>query len=362
MRVLHLPTSVGNHSWCLSRGERELGLKSDVLVMEGSYLSYPSDYHVGLDGLRNTSARWWRLLKIFVEIRNKYDIFHFNWGSTLFTMRSLNLHHLELPFYPEESGLFVTYNGCDARQKYPTLSKGEGFSACKYCSVEDCDSGELDRSRAKGIRKFEKKANFIWGLNPDIMDFLPDKNADFIPYAVALNLDRPPVPPSYKGGRSLRVGHAPTNRDIKGTKFLISAVEKINKNRPGSIELIMVEGVAHAAALNIYSQVDIIVDQLLIGWYGTLAVEAMLLGKPVIARIDSKDVERVPSRMREELQDCIINANPETIAATLLDILGSPDDLRRRGAASIEYAHKWHAPRYVAGLTLEKYQMAKKFL
>ena len=32
-----------------------------------------------------------------------------------------------------------------------------------------------------------------------------------------------------------------------------------------------------------YAQADLVVDQVLIGWYGALAVETMAMGKPVIA-------------------------------------------------------------------------------
>ena len=34
IRVLHLPTNNGNHPWALSRAERKLGLKSDLLLVK----------------------------------------------------------------------------------------------------------------------------------------------------------------------------------------------------------------------------------------------------------------------------------------------------------------------------------------
>lgn len=360
MKVLHLPSAIGNHSWCLSRGERALGIHSDVLVTEGSYLAYPADFHVGLDRLRGPVARWSRLIKVFAEIRRKYDVFHFNWGSTLFTMRSLGLNHLEMPFYPKESSLFVTYNGCDARQKYPTIRNGTEFSACKFCNVRECDTGILDKTRADGIKKMAGRAEGIWGLNPDILNFLPATKTDFLPYAVAFDAKHTAKISRYSGRRPLKVAHAPTNREIKGTRFLVDAINRINKKYPDSLELIMVEGLAHSEAINLYVQADVVVDQLLIGWYGTFAVEAMMLGKPVIARIDSKDSLQIPKGMCDQLAGAVINANPNTIEAVLEGLLLSPSELRRYAENAVDYASRWHNPEYVASLTVAKYEKARR--
>ena len=44
-----------------------------------------------------------------------------------------------------------------------------------------------------------------------------------------------------------------------------------------------------------YRDADIVVDQLLAGWYGGFAVEAMALGKPVIAYLRESDLHHVPA-------------------------------------------------------------------
>jgi glycosyltransferase involved in cell wall biosynthesis len=47
----------------------------------------------------------------------------------------------------------------------------------------------------------------------------------------------------------------------------------------------------HHEAVESYKQADIVVDQLLIGWYGMLAQECMALGKPVCVYI-REDLEQ----------------------------------------------------------------------
>lgn len=356
MRVLHLPTSIGNNAWALSRGERALGVHSDTLVTHASYLDYPADSIVDLGGSRTALGRWYLLLKAFLSVRARYDVFHFNWGSSLFTMRGIHLQHLELPFYPERAALFATYNGCDARQKLPTLARG-GVSACEHCVVRDCGPG-LDRSREDGIVKMERHAQHLWALNPDLLAFLPSRRSGFLPYAVPLV--EKARPQRGEVGRPLRIAHAPTNREIKGTAFLLSAVESISKRHPDAIELILIEGKSHREALEIYGAADVVVDQLLIGWYGAFAVETMMLGKPVIVRIDARDAQAVPEPMRKELMQAVIQADPNTIEAVLEGLLESPAKLAAHAQGCFEYARKWHDPVHVASLTVAQYEEALK--
>lgn len=355
MKVLHLPSAVGNHSWCLSRGERALGVDSDVLVLDASYLSYPADFNIHLGRLNTPLARWSKLIRTFAEIRSGYNVFHFNWGSTLFTMRALGINHLELPFYPRDSSLFVTYNGCDARQKHPTIALGAEFSACKVCTVKECDSGRMDSTRASGIKKMVERVEHVWGLNPDLLNFLPAEKTDFLPYAVMLDNSEKSFVTRYSGQRPLRVAHAPTNREIKGTRFVLDAVEQINKKYPNSIELLLIEGLSHSDAINLYVQADVVVDQLLIGWYGTFAVEAMMLGKPVIARIDPIESLGIPRLMGEQLVHSVINANPNTIKGVLEGFLINPKMLFEYAENAMDYSRRWHNEKYVASLTVEKY-------
>lgn len=333
-----------------------MGVHSDTLVTQTSYFSYPADSVVDLGAAGNALGRWYLLLKAFLAVRARYDVFHFNWGSSLFTMRGINLQHLELPFYPEEAVLFATYNGCDARQKESTLEKG-GFSGCAHCVVPDCGPA-LDRSRQNGITKMGRHAHHLWALNPDLLPFLPSRRSSFLPYAVPI-VDG--ARPGRKGaGKPLRVAHAPTNREIKGTSFLLEAVQRINRRQPGAIELVLVEGRSHTEALELYATADVVVDQLLIGWYGAFAVETMMLGKPVIVRIDAEDAHAVPEPMRQELLEAVLPADPVTIEEVLERLLESPAVLTRHAEACFAYARKWHAPEYVASLTVAQYEEALK--
>ena len=87
-----------------------------------------------------------------MKYRSQFDVFHFNYGSTLIDFRSRGIHHWDLPFYPKAKMVF-TYNGCDARQKYRTIERVSA-SACHEdgCNGGICKNGRADKDREKRIR------------------------------------------------------------------------------------------------------------------------------------------------------------------------------------------------------------------
>lgn len=308
--------------------------------------------------LQNTSSRYIKYLKqikTFFQIRNKYEVFHFNYGSSLLHAPSWKLlNQFDLPFYPKKAKLFVTYNGCDARQKYPTMLR-TAIAPCHNtdCYGGMCNSGKLDEMRRRGIEKMKHYVDHIWALNPDLLHFLPSEKASFLPYTVCISESNPVL---LKPEIKLKIVHAPTNQAAKGSLLILAALNKLKKKYPDLIEIILIENVSYEQAIEMYKVADLIIDQILAGWYGAFAVETMLMGKPVIARIAEEDLKFIPQYMAEDLLQTIINANPSTIYHVLERCIHNREFLRQRAQASLEYAKKWHNPQYVAGLTKEQYE------
>ena len=358
MKVLHLPTDVGGNAWGLSRGERSHGIQSDVLVKSSSKFQFPADIQLNIDLIPPSRAnRFLKLAQTFLKIRNRYNVFHFNFGRSL-------LHHtsnpffcqFELPFYPRKAKLFVTYNGCDARQKYPTMCR-TATAACQNeaCYGGVCNSGEKDEERRRGIEKMARYVHHMWALNPDLLYFLPKDKSSFLPYTVS-QFECGIFPP--KLNKKIQVVHAPTQREAKGSGYIISALDSLKTKYPNEIDYTLVENVSHQQARQLYQQADLVIDQILIGWYGAFAVETMLMGKPVIVRIATDDLHFIPNRMREDLLQTVIHADPSNLYDVLERCIHNREFLKNRGQASLEYSRKWHNPSYVASLTKEKYEQA----
>ena len=354
MKILHLPTSVGGNAYGLSRGERQLGLQSDTLVTYSTWFDYPADINLQLEKIKSSAGKFLKLFATFLDIRNKYDVFHFNFGSSLIHSYKAQYCQLELPFYPKNSKLFATYNGSDARQKSPTINNSDIPSHCYDDYFEYIDSEKLDKMRQKSINKMARYVKHIWALNPDLLNVLPSKKSSFLPYTVSLS-NNETFPPIFK--KKLKILHAPTSRAAKGSDVILSVFDELKTKYKNSIEFILLENVAHKKAYELYKTADLIVDQILIGWYGAVAVELMQMGKPVVARIAEKDLHFIPKPMADDLNETIINAGPTTIYNCLAKIIENPGILKKFSEASIAYAKKWHNPDYVAGITKQQYEV-----
>jgi hypothetical protein len=355
LKVLHLPTSVGGHSWGLAQGEKQLGLTSSVLVAQQNWLQYPADINLNIQNIPLKILRLEKLLSTFWEIKNKYDVFHFNFGSSLIHFPAKYLNQVELPFYPKKSQLFVTYNGCDIRQKYPTMQRTQ-IAACHNpnCYNGQCNSGQLDYFRREGIKKMERYVKHIWALNPDLLYFLPPKKSSFLPYAVGVD-DRGLFLPKLNN-KKIKIVHAPTNREAKGSTYILAALEKLQKTHGQFIDVLLVENIPHAQAMKIYQEADLVIDQILIGWYGGFAVETMKMGKPVIARIAEEDLHFIPPEMATDVLNTVINANPNNIYQVIKKCIEDRTMLANYSELSLEYVRKWHNLEYVASITKHHYE------
>jgi len=112
-------------------------------------------------------------------------------------------------------------------------------------------------------------------------------------------------------------------------------------------EFQLVEGLTHLEARKQYESADILIDQLLVGWYGGLAVELMALGKPVVSFIREEDLDYIPNKMREELP--IVRATPATFVSVLRELLTTPaETLLELGRRSRAFVENWHDPIKIA--------------
>ena len=163
----------------------------------------------------------------------------------------------------------------------------------------------------------------------DAVRWVPE--AHVVPPGLDLR-DFTPVPPS-DDPRPLVV-HAPSNREKKGTRYVIEACAELG------VELDIVEGVQHEEARDRYARADIVVDQLNAGWHGVFALEAMALGKPVVTHLKPDVVER--SAEGYGIKVPIVPATKDTLAEALRPLVEKPALRRELGAAGRAYVEQVH--------------------
>jgi glycosyltransferase involved in cell wall biosynthesis len=142
--------------------------------------------------------------------------------------------------------------------------------------------------------------------------------------------------------------HAPSNREKKGTRFVVEACERLG------LDLDLVEGVPHEEARERYARADIVVDQLNAGWHGVFALESMALGKPVVTHLKPDVVERSAAGFGIRLP--IVPATRETLVDALRPLVEQPSLRRELGAAGRDYVERVHDIEVVADRLLDLYR------
>lgn len=357
LRILHAPAIVINQQWIISRAQRELGCTSDFMVFNADKPELPvRDCDINFHFDRNDiSPRPGNLLKtllflikfsfFFITSLFKYDVFHFHSESFFGSRSTLDLKILRL----FRKKIVFQYWGCDIRLKSLSVLSSD-FSTCDAC-IRVCQNTRKLRDNLNHL----KYADFRVYGGADAMAVVPD--AIFVPIAIDLNYWKPglQIPkehllPATKNVRILQAFENPGSRgDLKGTRFIKAAVDALKKEGCG-IDYIFLDKIPHDSMRYYYQQADIVVDQLLTGWHGSVTVEAMAMGRPVICYLDEKAVRFLPK------DHPIVNANPATVADKLRELVKDPGLRSEIGSKSRLYVEDRHDALKLAGIYIDLYK------
>ena len=370
MRVLHCPHGIAGNAPQIARAERAIGLDSRSITFTAHPFGYPTDEVLMQPGQSKFALERHRWSLLWRAIRD-FDVIHFNFGSTIMPMpndlipagypfpirAAYNtyarlLHLSDLPLLKRFGKVIaMTYQGDDARQGDYCLAN---FAITHAREVEaGYYTPESDFQKRRDIAYVGHYADLIYSLNPDLRHVLPQQT-QYLPYASVDPRDWQFNVPAPFNDRPLKVLHAPSHRAAKGTQYVIDAVERL-KNENFLVELILIEHMEHAEARTAYARADLLIDQVLAGWYGGLAVELMALGKPVICYLREGDLKFLPDAMRADLP--IINASPHTLYDVLKEwVTLRRDELPELGRKSRTYVECWHDPLKIAARLKADYE------
>jgi len=363
---------VGGNAQQLARSERALGLQSWAVSFRRSSFGYPCDEVLWTDtssGIVREFRRWsllWRAL-------HDFDVVHFNFGTPILStpvpydsnhhsgllQAAHNMYRSVVAFKDLallrrlKKAIFVTYQGDDARQADYCLAHFR-ISPAHEVGPDYYPSGSDDQKR-QTIARFDRYADGTYALNPDLLHVLPPR-ARFLPYG-HIDLREWQPSPHHPGSRDRPlVIHAPSHQGAKGTRHIIEAVNRL-KSEGVDLDFTLVEQLSNTDARKVYEEADLVVDQLLVGWYGGLAVECMALGKPVVCYIREDDLRFIDPEMRSQLP--LIRADPHTIYDVLKEWLGNRlHRLAEVGTQGRAYVERWHDPLVIAKSLYEQYQAA----
>lgn len=108
--------------------------------------------------------------------------------------------------------------------------------------------------------------------------------------------------------------HAPTNRPVKGTKYIIDVFERL-KNEGIEFEYTLLENLSHDQIKRKYFDSDILVGQLFYPRGGKQEIELMAMGKVVLSNISRHYPQLVP------INCPVIDVNPDNLYVKLREII-----------------------------------------
>jgi len=141
----------------------------------------------------------------------------------------------------------------------------------------------------------------------------------------------------------IKILHAPNHTNIKGTSFVEEAINRI-KNEGYEIEYLRIQRLSNQEVIQKIMEADIVVDQLIIGWYAMFAMEAMACGKTCICFLRDDLIEtyiKIGCLKKDEIP--LINANTSNIYDVLKDLITNKDKLDVIGNKSREYVVTHHS-------------------
>lgn len=316
----------------LVKGFRKAGIEADLYLKGEHPFKYDIKYTFQLKKFSNLWLSRIYTRFFFIKCLFKYKAFIFFSGDSLLKdFKDFKLYRL---FKKKTMMLFF---GCDLQQPELTFRKDIPISACHNCTQEYKDFvGCVPDKKILRTRKIENAADFIVSH----LAFSDVLEREYIRITQPINIEDFPVDIPENNNKIPVILHAPSNFGYKGTQFLLDAVDKL-KNEI-KFEFRLVHNVTINELYNEIAKADIVVDQLIQGWFGMLPLEAMMYKKPVICYVRDDVMAQVPNDLP------IINANPSTIYSVLKDLLQNRSKWKEIGEAGRIYVEKYHDAKNVA--------------
>jgi len=199
--------------------------------------------------------------------------------------------------------------------------------------------------RNKDYPKFANDlVKYRYVSTPDLLEFVP--NAEWLPNPVdiqGLEYSEPDV------SGPLKILHAPTNRDVKNTRAVVTAISAL-KDEGLDIQFTIAEDKKHSELIEIISGNDLVVDWLNpeYGIYGVFSIESMALGRTVICSLNDSlyDKHDVP----------IISIPPTDLADKIKELYNNRKLLVTGGKSSYDFVQSHHNPIESAKKVIERYK------
>jgi len=339
MKILHAPLDLAGVGWSLTQALRAAGYEADLATISSSKFTNAGNIDLSFSG-EGKIARQKKKYDFCTKVLPGYDVVHYHAGRSILDYGDGVFSLMDLRAARERGQVVaMTYHGCELRGVHPEMCHS-------YCTDKVCEN-QKQKIRIGELRDL---VDIFYVTTPDLLSSAP--YATLMPQSVWGMKEVEVVPPVLVG--NIRIAHAPSKRSTKGSEHVIAACEElILEGLP--IEFVLIEGMEHQAALKEMSTVDIVVDNIIMGWYCVVAIEAAVRGKVVVTSIDANIAQRTLS-----IKPPFVSASPKTIKEVLRKLCTTREEFSTMGKENRRYALETHNALEHAKILLADYQKVRE--
>jgi len=172
---------------------------------------------------------------------------------------------------------------------------------------------------------------------PDLLDHVP--GAVWLPVVVGPASFASAAPPLLTG-RRLVVAHAPSRSWLKGSEWIDPVLQRMDQQ--GLLTYRRVQNFPPIMMPSLLREVDVVIDQIVLGGVGVLTAQALAAGRLVLAHLSE------PVRRRFPDPPPVVETTPATIDQILLSVIENPEHYCAIAARGVDFARKYHDGRMSA--------------
>ncbi len=340
-KILHLPFNLASQIGIINDALNDDMIYSTSAFKSAQISEYTPDFE--LSGTKIVSI--FRRINCFVKTVGQFDVYLHHTGGSLL---SNHLGHIDARINVKIGKKCVPiFHGSELRR--PSIEiETNPFYEVTY--------DEDDVKVLKTLEFWSSLSNDVVVCAASFLDYGLNQYFEHVHYIpIAIDLSKYSEVSSSKvmsSAKKKKVVHLPSHPQAKGTKYVRAAIKDLESDGL-DFDYLELTGIPHSEVKKELLKADLVIDQMMLGDYGVLALEAMALGKPVVGYIK-------PSILKHySVELPIINCNPNTLKLTLSDWLTNDSvQYEKRGDASRRYVEKYHASDVISA----KYQDLLKSL